>query len=32
MSTLGLLVDPSNAPKRKPPREIDGWVTAASGS
>ncbi|WP_166845091.1 ATP-binding protein [Isoptericola sp. BMS4] len=26
------LVDPSPVPLRKPPRDADGWVTAASGS
>ncbi len=29
---LGGLLDPSPVPLRKPPRDEDGWVTAASGS
>ena len=30
--TLAGLLDPSPAQVRKPPREVDAWVTAASGS
>lgn len=30
--TLAGLLDPSPAQVRKPPRDVDGWVTAASGS
>lgn len=30
--TLAALLDPSPAQVRKPPRDVDGWVTAASGS
>lgn len=30
--TLVALTDPSPVPLRKPPREADGWVTAAAGS
>lgn len=30
--TLVQLVDPSPVPLRKPPRDSDGWVTAAAGS
>jgi energy-coupling factor transporter ATP-binding protein EcfA2 len=30
--TLAALLDPSPAQVRKPPRDVDGWVTAAAGS
>jgi hypothetical protein len=29
---LALLLDPSPAPTRKPPKDMEGWVTAAAGS
>lgn len=30
--TVAALLDPSPAQVRKPPRDVDGWVTAAAGS
>jgi hypothetical protein len=32
VKVIVLLLDPSPAPTRKPPRDADSWVTAASGS
>jgi hypothetical protein len=32
LRTLVSLIDPSPAPARKPPRDAEGWVTAAAGS